>query len=321
MKPPSRMYRRFLIAAHIALPAMVSVAAPRVLAAKTLFTKPASPEATSYLQSDRQAKAAARALIVKKAGRDPDLRDALLRVNDNEGHGFTLAQGSKHTRTDDGITWGLLGFTSFNGELYRVLAQGFAGMSAAERRAFDHQADRILQTRLDDKCKPTSVASFWQAFESGRKLTQNSGAVRPNPDDALATWALYVTPTGKTLYSNVQAFFGWLGTQPSMVGAQWARALEGYRSNVERCRTALNGREPSSIAKELFMDIYTFSNGLTPSQWRELGQMDWNTEKERMNQVVVLVLNRLRANKSKHYESCRERWTTIQKKYPGRVYP
>ncbi|MFD0893684.1 hypothetical protein KBB96_09095 [Luteolibacter ambystomatis] len=270
---------------------------------------------SAYLYSDSQA--IDRAVpIIKRLATDSDMEAALLKVNVHEGHGFTLAQGEANTKTDDGVTWGLLGFTSFDGDIYNVLEGGLSRMSAADKAELERDGNAILGSRIDSNSKPTDVRAFLVAVDRGKHIGRDGAPIRRrNPADALATWALRVNADGKkTPWTNVQAFFGWLGERPYMIKAQWQAAEGRYNASVNQARRALGGRTPGSISKKLFVDIYTFSGGLDDAGWSQLLAMPWQGEAGRMREAVEIVLRRLGPG-NPHYRNCKTRWYSILQEF------
>ncbi len=268
-----------------------------------------SRDTSRYIYNKKRALAHAEKEISARTD-DMDMRVVLKVINRHEGHGFVIAEGSKSIKTDDGITWGVLGFTSFNKELYHVLDAGLKRVPAGRRADFAREADKILSVTEGDS-KPTSYAEFEKALRTGLAIHPWKDA-RPNANDPLANWGLKNLPDKKRIpWSNVEAFFGWLGNQKPIVDEQWLRISSKYAYTTNLAKRALKGGTPSLRAKMLFMDMYTFSSGISSTEWKLLEQMKWGTEEQRLRQCTDIVLERLKANGSRYEDDCRRRWDSI----------
>ncbi len=237
-------------------------------------------------------------------------------INEHEGHGFVKAEGSASIKSDDGITWGVLGFTSYNQELYKVLNEGLTRLPTNKRDTFKAEADSILGSMRLEHSKPTTFDEFERVLNQG--MLPPAWGIRPNnqkphPRDVLAAWGQRTLPQGKrTPWTNVATFFSWLGHQPAFIDVQWDRISRKYSFAVLNAKRALSGvDEPSLKAKMLMMDIGTFTGGMNSDFWAKLDLTPWGSESERLRQVADLRLQQLIAKNSPYVTDCRNRWNAI----------
>lgn len=149
-----------------------------------------------------------------------------------EGTGFTRAVGPADTGDSAGVTFGLVGFTSFNGELQHLLRR----YAAANAARYAEVVERGLGAR---------AAEFRAAVESGDNKT-------------LARFAL---DGGGRVIGSVSAVLRRLGQTAEMQALQVAEARQRYWALAEDQGRSLWGRPPLRALALLF-DIAVQNGGL-----------------------------------------------------------
>ena len=254
--------------------------------------------------TDREADAIRKTARAAKG--DQDFEYALQLTMKNEGTDYDKAEGSRQTLTDDGVTFGAIGFTSRNGELYEVLKETIA-LSGAP---FDFVVRR--PAGLEE------ASRFWDAYRAGWEvlLVPRDSRKLPFPhgtDDPLAKWALEPTtfPSGKPAKTPREVALKILkaiGSVDDCRTVQRARAYQSYRDYTAFASRWFSkpGYTPSREVKAFVFDLLVLSDGPPgDGAWR---MASWHSEKERVTQIVKATTERLRKDGSAHAKTAPSRW-------------
>ena len=183
-----------------------------------------------------------------------------------EGTGFTRAVGPANTGDSAGVTYGLVGFTSFNGELQHLLRR----YAAAHAARYAEIVERGLGAR---------AAEFRAAVES-------------RDNKALARFAL---DGGGRVIGSVSAVLRRLGQTAEMQAFQVAEARQRYWALAEDQGRSLWGRPPLRALALLF-DIAVQNGGLKITELEDCRVMfraPGSNDGDRMWEVVRVLHNRL----------------------------
>jgi hypothetical protein len=209
-----------------------------------------------------------------------------------EGTGFSGAEGPKQTGDTAGVTWGAIGFTSFNGELQELLRALF-NIAPQE---FQELAFRTLPDK--DRVTMYSVIA---------KEARNS---------AFGEWGLMsdgdVRPTLKN-FLHALGELDWVRHEQMV----WARDRFWLKAIEQAAALFANGADSRVPirAKLLLFDVAVQNGGLKQEEldalklmYRAQGEL---SERAKLLAVRDAVVARLAARKSKFTEDVSDRKTTI----------
>jgi hypothetical protein len=202
-----------------------------------------------------------------------------------EGTGFSRAEGSRDTKTDDGITWGIVGFTSKHGELQTVLRE--------YRASFENEKmwNEIAIKTIDGEERRQQLL---------RCLDANASY------DCIGDWGLRIVERNKKeLRPDSLEFFRTLGEDNNMQALElsWARRKNWENSGSTRdlFRKFLKRKKPSPQAVALGIDIVAFAN------WPFIEPCDAaeDTCLRRLGQKAVTLVEK---NRPEHRKRAELRW-------------
>lgn len=198
-----------------------------------------------------------------------------------EGTDFGDSVGPKSTSTKDGVTFGISGFTSYNGELQDLLRD----FAAAEKP--------LLNRALENHFKEIDKSLFFAAIQE------------QSDDRRFERWGL--TPQG-TVRKDLQGFLAELGRSPEMKVMQLKRCEQKWKRAVKIGETLCGDAMPLRT-RALFYDIYTYSRGPSgkgkpipntkPQKFEDfdglgkLREMRWKSIREREAQIIDMTIQRL----------------------------
>jgi hypothetical protein len=161
-----------------------------------------------------------------------------------EGTGFSGAEGSRDTKTDDGITWGIVGFTSKHGELQTLLRE--------YRASFENE-------KMWNETAIKTIDGEERRQQLLRCLDANAS------NDCIGDWGLRIVDGNKKeLRPDSLEFFRTLGEDNNMQALElsWARRKNWENSGSTRdlFRKFLKRKEPSPQAVALGIDIVAFAD-------------------------------------------------------------
>ncbi|UVK50214.1 peptidoglycan-binding protein (plasmid) [Mesorhizobium sp. AR02] len=280
---------------------------------KVGFYGPRTTEAIKLLQQQNSMKVtglAGQAEYAKLGLKFPDVIERAIQLTSAcgfEGTWFTASEGSAGTITDDGVTWGLIGFTSSNGEVQKLL-RGFKDSNSSD---WDSLTSKLLTQERAETLESCIASSAARA--------------------CFGDWGLSPVKHGKNIVKVVKpdtkAFLTALGDEPAMRRQQLAQAKARYWDGaalplLKRAFEVddVSGLSPQSAA--LAYDMRVFSNGPTgPAELDEktgkrvrydgLAELDaikWKTEKERLKQIADVTIDRLTRYGSPHVAGAKRRW-------------
>lgn len=206
-----------------------------------------------------------------------------------EGTGFDGSCGPRQTGDTAGVTYGIIGFTSYNGELQELLA------TAGKNNPGEYQdiAERTMGTSQFKQMMREAIVSDNQAFER---------------------WALYGEGSVR---ETVKRFLRELGQTNWMRQLQMQRAYTRYYQLAARQGDALFKTPVSDRAYALMFDIAVQNGGLKSLEISDLQGIFKRdpamTETDRMHRINTRLIERLRNNKrpTKIIDDVRSRKNTI----------
>lgn len=197
-----------------------------------------------------------------------------------EGTGFSGAEGPRETSDSAGVTYGCIGFTSYNGEVQELLRE--ARLKNPQR--FDH----ISFGHLGDKAR----------LEMHARIAAGAG------NGLFASWALI--PTGEQYAGSVRApvkgFLAELGCEDWFKALQVEWAKERYWNRALKQTAELFGDNISARPLALMFDVCVQNGGLDAGEIKDLvgiftrGVGSIYDERERMTSVCNRLIARLRNN-------------------------
>jgi hypothetical protein len=192
-----------------------------------------------------------------------------------EGTGFNRAEGPAETSDSAGVTFGIIGFTSYNGELQRLLRSLFS--------------DAVLAARIREMGNAVIGPDEMQTFEKH---------IAPGARNAaFADWAL----DGRHVERGVKRLLGWIGMLPECQAAQCEVARARYWVLAQRQSDELFGADAPVRCRSLMFDIAVQDGGLSGSELAGLNERFVAHGALRVDQKMVAVVDaladRLRGNR------------------------
>lgn len=209
-----------------------------------------------------------------------------------EGTGFGGAEGPAETADSAGVTYGLIGFTSYNGELQELLRVA----TVENREEFEYMGSSVL-----------GVSPYYRMLELIKDYQDNK---------AFELWAL---SAGGSVRPSVKKWLAALGEMPWMRHLQMQMAHSRYWRIAAKNAASLFGdpRKVSDRVYSLLFDIAVQNGGL---KTQEVEDLQWEFARDpnldetgKMHLVNTKLIDRLRvANRpAKIIEDVRSRKNCI----------